>query len=116
MVAYPVEIVIAESDEAAHRIARAAYEVYQANIQHLWHSWFVHDLRVGHEYDAMVRAGAMIAGAPATVQDIIGRQLERLPLDYFVLNMKWGNLSAAQSLRTLELFTTKVRPGLAERR
>jgi hypothetical protein len=42
-------------------------------------------------------------------RDRLARQIETLPLNYVVLNMKWGSLSAAQSLRTLELFATKIR-------
>ena len=74
------------------------------------------DLRVGHEYDSMIAGGAMIAGSPAAVHDALAGQLERMPANYMVLNMKWGSLSAAQSRKTLDLFATKVRPGLAERR
>lgn len=106
------QIVLADTDEAAYRIAREAYAVYQANIQTLWLAWGVRDLRVGHSYDEMVEAGAMLAGSPAAVQEAMAQQLERLRLNYFVLNMKWGSLTPAQSRRTLELFATKVRPGL----
>jgi alkanesulfonate monooxygenase SsuD/methylene tetrahydromethanopterin reductase-like flavin-dependent oxidoreductase (luciferase family) len=110
------QIVIADTDAEADRIARAAYDVYQANIQNLWSQWGVRDLRVGQAYDEMVALGALIRGSPAAVHDAIAKQVERLPMNYLVLNMKWGNLTAAQSRRTLELFATKVRPGLAERR
>jgi alkanesulfonate monooxygenase SsuD/methylene tetrahydromethanopterin reductase-like flavin-dependent oxidoreductase (luciferase family) len=110
------QIVLADSDREAVSLARAAYEVYQANIQNLWNDWHVRDLRVGQDFDTMMQSGAMLAGSPQAVHDALAGQLERMPANYMLLNMKWGNLTAAQSRRTLELFTTKVRPGLAARR
>lgn len=109
------QIVLAETDQEAHRIARAAYDRYVANIQDLWLAWGVRDLRVGHDYETMIAGGAMVVGSPAAVHDALAQQLARLPANYLVLNMKWGSLTAAQSRRTLELFTAKVRPGLKAR-
>jgi alkanesulfonate monooxygenase SsuD/methylene tetrahydromethanopterin reductase-like flavin-dependent oxidoreductase (luciferase family) len=108
-------LVLAESDAAAHAIARPAYDVFVANIQKLWFEWGVRDLRVGHDYDSMIKGGAMLVGSPAAIHDALAGQLERLPANYIVLNMKWGNITPPQSRNSLDLFAAKVRPGLAAR-
>jgi alkanesulfonate monooxygenase SsuD/methylene tetrahydromethanopterin reductase-like flavin-dependent oxidoreductase (luciferase family) len=105
-------IVLADTDKEAEALGRASYAQFMDNIQKLWLEWGTRDLRVGHDYETMVASGAMFVGSPAAVRDRLAQQIEKLPLNYVVLNMKWGNLSAAQSLRTLELFATKVRPEL----
>jgi alkanesulfonate monooxygenase SsuD/methylene tetrahydromethanopterin reductase-like flavin-dependent oxidoreductase (luciferase family) len=105
-------MVLADTDREAEAIARAAYATYVENIQKLWFDWGTRDLRVGHDYDQMIAGGAMLVGSPAAVRDRLAAQIDALPINYVVLNMKWGSLSAAQSLRTLDLFTTKVRPEL----
>ena len=103
---------IADTDAEADRTARAAYDCFVANIQQLWAAWSVRDLRIGHPYDMVTKAGFVVVGSPAAVRDELAKQVEQLPANYMLLNMKWGNLTAAQSRRSLELFATEVRPGL----
>ena len=105
-------VLIADTDKEADALGRAAYAKFVENVQKLWSEWSVRDLRIGHDYDAMIAGGAMFVGSPGAVRDRIAREIETLPLNYVVLNMKWGNLSAAQSLHMLDLFATKVRPEL----
>jgi alkanesulfonate monooxygenase SsuD/methylene tetrahydromethanopterin reductase-like flavin-dependent oxidoreductase (luciferase family) len=103
---------IADSDQAAHEAARPAYEQFVANIQELWAAFGVRDLRIGHDYDSACEGGFMIVGSPAAAQDRLGHHIRALPGNYMLLNMNFGSLTAAQSRRSLELFATKVRPGL----
>ena len=103
---------IADTDKGADAVARAAYDKFLENIQTLWFAWGVRDLRVGQDYDTLVNSGAWVVGSPGAVLDTLAVQIEKLPANYLVLNLKWGNLTAAQSLKSLELFATKVRPQL----
>jgi alkanesulfonate monooxygenase SsuD/methylene tetrahydromethanopterin reductase-like flavin-dependent oxidoreductase (luciferase family) len=108
-------LVIADTDAEAETLGRAAYRTYSNNIQKLWSDFGVRDLRVGYDYESMRRGGSLIDGSPGRVAEELAGQLEKLPANYMVFNMKFGNLTARQSHRSLELFATEVKPALERR-
>jgi alkanesulfonate monooxygenase SsuD/methylene tetrahydromethanopterin reductase-like flavin-dependent oxidoreductase (luciferase family) len=105
-------IYVAPSDREAEEIAAAAHKTHVANIQKLWVHFGVDDRRTNHDYPTARQAGTIIAGTPARVADALAAQLEECRANYLMCNMKFGSLTAAQSLASLELFATRVMPQL----
>jgi alkanesulfonate monooxygenase SsuD/methylene tetrahydromethanopterin reductase-like flavin-dependent oxidoreductase (luciferase family) len=62
------------------------------------------------DYELSLREGSTIAGSPETVRKAIEAQIDRLGINYLICYMMFGTMSLADALRSLELFTTEVRP------
>lgn len=105
-------IYVAPSDREAEEIAASAHKTHVANIQKLWIHFGVDDRRTNHDYPTARQAGTIIAGSPARVADELAAQLGECAANYLMCNMKFGSLSAANSLASLELFATRVIPAL----
>ena len=106
-------IVVAERDEEALSVACRAYPV--------WHRSFYHLFRLyggapAHprppDFDGIIEAGQGIAGAPETVAAFLQSQLTESDATYLVGQFAFGDLSLAESLRSVELFSRHVMPML----
>jgi alkanesulfonate monooxygenase SsuD/methylene tetrahydromethanopterin reductase-like flavin-dependent oxidoreductase (luciferase family) len=106
-------IVVGESDEQALRSARRAYPV--------WHRSFYHLFRLygggpAHprppEFDGIIETGQGIAGSPATVAAFLQSQITESNSNYLVGQFAFGDLSLAESIRSVELFARDVMPVL----
>ncbi len=102
-------IVIAEDESQALAAARRAYPVWHRHFYHLF------TLRGGipahprpAEFDKMMALGQAIAGNPETVRQFLQSQLTESAANYLVGQFAFGDLSLAQSLRSVELFNTHV--------
>jgi alkanesulfonate monooxygenase SsuD/methylene tetrahydromethanopterin reductase-like flavin-dependent oxidoreductase (luciferase family) len=107
-------IVVANTDEEAVRIARRAYPKWHRSFYHLF------SLRGGGpahnrpaELDALIQIGQGIAGNPATVTAFLESQMAQTKANYLVGQFAFGDLSLAESLRSIELFAAHVMPTLA---
>src|SRR5213593_576736 len=105
--------VVAETNQEALGAARRAYAI--------WHRSFYHLYRLGGtapahprpaEFDAMIERGQGIAGCPETVCEFLERELNESDASYLVGQFAFGDLSLAESLRSVELFTRHVMPRL----
>jgi alkanesulfonate monooxygenase SsuD/methylene tetrahydromethanopterin reductase-like flavin-dependent oxidoreductase (luciferase family) len=56
--------------------------------------------------------GVALAGTPATVREYMDEYVAT-GANYFVCSFQWGDLSHAQAMRSIELFTTEVMPRYA---
>jgi hypothetical protein len=65
------------------------------------------------ELDALVQIGQGIAGSPATVTAFLEAQMTQTKANYLVGQFAFGDISLAESLRSLELFAAHVMPSLA---
>ncbi len=115
------EIVVADTDAEARRIAKPAAEYHLANLNWLRskHGYkdFTNRLRTpgAAGYDDLVSEGVVIAGSPETVLRQIGEQAKALGgINYLLAYMFFGNMSLADALRSQELFATEVMPKLAQ--
>jgi alkanesulfonate monooxygenase SsuD/methylene tetrahydromethanopterin reductase-like flavin-dependent oxidoreductase (luciferase family) len=106
-------IVVANTDEEAIRIARRAYPKWHRSFYHLF------SLRGGGpahnrpaELDALIKVGQGIAGSPPTVTAFLQSQVAQTKANYLVGQFAFGDLSLAESLRSVELFTAHVMPAL----
>jgi alkanesulfonate monooxygenase SsuD/methylene tetrahydromethanopterin reductase-like flavin-dependent oxidoreductase (luciferase family) len=107
-------IVVANTDEEAIRIARRAYPKWHRSFYHLY------VLRGGApahqrplELESLIEIGQGIAGSPTTVTAFLESQMTQTKANYLVGQFAFGDMSLAESLRSLELFAAHVMPSLA---
>ena len=106
-------IVIAEDEQEALAAARRAYPIWHRNFYYLF------SLRGGRpahprpaEFEAMMQIRQAVAGAPETVREFLQSQLAESGANYLVGQFAFGDLSLAESLRSVELFSKHVMPKL----
>ena len=108
-------IVIAEKDDEARAVARRAYPVWHK------HFYFLYSLLGGKpahprpaDFDKMMEIGQAVAGNPDIVTKFLKQQAEESALNYLVGQFAFGDLSLAESLRSVELFRSQVMPKLTK--
>jgi alkanesulfonate monooxygenase SsuD/methylene tetrahydromethanopterin reductase-like flavin-dependent oxidoreductase (luciferase family) len=101
---------VADSDREAEQIARPAYKIYYDNIVKLWRDHGTIPSMFTDDLDRASNADAAIVGSPAKVRERIARYFEQSSCNYLVLSFAWGNLTHEQSLKSLNLFASKVMP------
>ena len=112
------QIVVADTDEEARRIAEPAFAHYHANLTYLWRMNSGDELVVRQAVPAAntfadsEREGTIIAGSPETVRRKITEQATELGLNYLLSYLMFGTLTLDQSLRSLALFKSEVMPAL----
>jgi alkanesulfonate monooxygenase SsuD/methylene tetrahydromethanopterin reductase-like flavin-dependent oxidoreductase (luciferase family) len=107
-------IVVAATDKEAVDIARRAYPRWHRSFNYLFH------LRGGRgpvhqrpaDLETLVKIGQGIAGSPETVTEFLKAQMTESGANYAVGQFAFGDLSLAETLRSLELFTRHVVPEL----
>ncbi|MFM9966929.1 MAG: LLM class flavin-dependent oxidoreductase [Burkholderiales bacterium] len=113
------QIVVADTDEAAKRIAEPAWTHYHANLTYLWRLNTNDELAVRQAVPSSatfadsLRDGTIIAGSPETVREKIAQQADELGINYLLTYMMFGTMPLADALRSLSLFKTEVMPALA---
>jgi alkanesulfonate monooxygenase SsuD/methylene tetrahydromethanopterin reductase-like flavin-dependent oxidoreductase (luciferase family) len=105
-------VLVADSDKEADRIGREAFKVFFYNIQKLWADFGTLTSVFPNDYDKVVEAGAFVVGSPSKVRDELARAAEITKTNYLVQVFSWGNLTAEQSLKSFDLFASKVMPEL----
>ena len=108
-------IVIAETDAEGETIAKPAYERWYASLEHQAHSFGFSAMFIPAAYEvARRRIGSVIAGSPETVRAELLRHIEESSVTYPLLQLAFGNLTHAQSMRSVELFAREILPRLRE--
>ena len=64
------------------------------------------------ELDPLIQVGQGIAGSPATVTKFLQKQMSEAGCNYLVGQFAFGDLSHAETLRSLDLFIEQVMPQL----
>ena len=107
-------IVMAESDQEALTIARRAYPVWH---KHFYYLFYLLGGKPAHprpaEFDKMMEIGQAVAGNGHTVRRFLQAQLDESAANYLVGQFAFGDLTLAESLRTVELFKREVMPTLS---
>jgi alkanesulfonate monooxygenase SsuD/methylene tetrahydromethanopterin reductase-like flavin-dependent oxidoreductase (luciferase family) len=108
-------VVVADSDAAALAMARRAYPKWHESFTHLHR---LHKYAASHPrpatFDGIVDSGQGIAGSPRTVAAFLQRQVEETGTNYVVGQFAFGDLSFAETLRSIELFAENVMPELQD--
>ena len=105
------QIFIADTDDEAMAIARAAYRDWNRSITWLWHRHQDHAVDGLFDWDTGILGETILIGSPRTVREKIERLIAESGCNYVIGAFAWGTLTQAQSLRSLELFATQVMPG-----
>jgi alkanesulfonate monooxygenase SsuD/methylene tetrahydromethanopterin reductase-like flavin-dependent oxidoreductase (luciferase family) len=102
-------IVIAKDDAQALAVARRAYPIWHR------HFYYLFSLRGGTpahprpaEFDRMMEIRQAIAGSPETVRLFLQSQLAESGANYLVGQFAFGDVSLAESVRSVELFKRHV--------
>jgi hypothetical protein len=61
-------------------------------------------------FDELMAIGNGVAGSPETVRNWIRAEAEATGINYFVSWLAFGDLTVAESTRSLELFAREVMP------
>ena len=106
-------VVVAETDDAALDTARRAYRVWHRSFHHLYNRFGgapAHPRPT--DFDGIMKTGQGIAGSPETVATFLKSQLKQSRSNYLVGQFAFGDLSLAESLRSVDLFARDIMPHL----
>jgi alkanesulfonate monooxygenase SsuD/methylene tetrahydromethanopterin reductase-like flavin-dependent oxidoreductase (luciferase family) len=112
-------IVVADTDAEAHRIAGPAMTHHLQMLNWLrdrqGSGKFTGRLNVPRAatLEGNLADGTLIAGTPDTVVAAIERQTAELGINYLLSYLFFGEMTLAQALRSLQLFGTEVMPRIA---
>jgi alkanesulfonate monooxygenase SsuD/methylene tetrahydromethanopterin reductase-like flavin-dependent oxidoreductase (luciferase family) len=113
------QIVVAETDEEAIRIARPAALKHHEEINWLRskHGVTEHTARLNvpraHSLEGMMKEGTVIAGSPRTVIEQIAQQADDMGTNYVLAYMMFGDMKLDDAMRSLNLFHQEVMPTVA---
>jgi alkanesulfonate monooxygenase SsuD/methylene tetrahydromethanopterin reductase-like flavin-dependent oxidoreductase (luciferase family) len=106
-------VVVANGDQEALAIARRAYPRWRDNFRWLF-------ARHGAEpriaalyppsFDELMAIDNGVAGSPATVRDFIAAEIEATGCNYLLSWFAFGDMTLAESLTSLDLFSREVMP------
>ncbi len=107
------QIVIADTDEEALRIARPAFLKWRASLSAIWDQKGVpFPFPFAQTFEEQIASGGGIAGTVKTVRDALARQMEQSGANAVLGQMVFGTIAYDDALRSLELFAKEVVPGL----
>lgn len=109
-------VVIADTDAKAMQLARRAYARWWESFNCLWALRGQRPPFTTYtaDFDAVLANGQAIVGAPDTVRETIASQVAEAGLNYMLLRFAFGDLSLAESMRSVDLFASRVQPALEE--
>ena len=106
-------IVVADSDAEALAIARRAYPKWYTSFTHLHR---LHNRPTLHprppDFDGLAKVGQGVAGSPRTVTAFLRAQHAATGSNYCVGQFAFGDLSLAETQRSIALFAREVMPQL----
>jgi alkanesulfonate monooxygenase SsuD/methylene tetrahydromethanopterin reductase-like flavin-dependent oxidoreductase (luciferase family) len=108
-------IVVGENDGEAEALAARAYPVWHASFFELFYRYGQKPVQTtwAPSFAEMQANGLAFAGAPPTVAKALRAQLELVDANYLVGQFVFGDMSLAESLKSIALFADRVMPELA---
>ena len=107
-------LVLAESDREALEAGRRSYRRWYESFAFLWREHkapLPQTVTYTEDFDGVLENGQAIAGSPETVRKALLKQAAETGVNYFLLRFAFGDLSLAESARSVELFAKHVMPG-----
>ena len=110
------QIVIADTNAEAMSIANRAFLPFRDSISHLWHKFGVPmpPVLAADTYEGIAATGHCYAGDPAGARAWVAEHAETAGVNYMSLEFCFGDMTAAEALRSAELFATEVMPAFAD--
>jgi alkanesulfonate monooxygenase SsuD/methylene tetrahydromethanopterin reductase-like flavin-dependent oxidoreductase (luciferase family) len=109
-------VVVADSDEEARAIARRAYPRWRASFRWLFERHGAEPRIAGlypPGFDELAALDNGVAGSPRTVRDFLAAEIAASGVNYVLAWFAFGDMTLAESLRSVELFAGDVMPALA---
>jgi len=109
-------VVVADTDEEAMRIARRAYLPWRESFFWLFERHGTAPritAALPPTFDELMAIGNGVAGSPQTVRNWIREEAAYTGVNYFVSWFAFGDLTLAESMRSVELFAKDVMPAFA---
>ncbi len=105
-------VVIAPTDAEALAIAKRAYARWWASFMFLWKK---HDsapifAAFPENFDLVYKAGLAAVGSPATVRRLLESETAQSGVSYLLCRFAFGDLTLAESQRSVDLFAAEVMP------
>jgi alkanesulfonate monooxygenase SsuD/methylene tetrahydromethanopterin reductase-like flavin-dependent oxidoreductase (luciferase family) len=110
-------VVVADTDEQARAIARRAYPRWRNSFRWLFqrHGTEPRITAIYPEtFDGLAAIDNGVAGSPDTVRDFIAAEIAATGANYLLSWFAFGDMTLAESLRSVELFAREVMPAFAE--
>jgi alkanesulfonate monooxygenase SsuD/methylene tetrahydromethanopterin reductase-like flavin-dependent oxidoreductase (luciferase family) len=110
-------IIVADSDAAAHDIARRAYPAWRRHMGLLWHRYnvpFPLEASLPADFETVLERGDAVAGSPDTVRRFVEHEVAATGVNYYVCDFAFGTISHDDALHSAELFAKEVMPAFAD--
>jgi alkanesulfonate monooxygenase SsuD/methylene tetrahydromethanopterin reductase-like flavin-dependent oxidoreductase (luciferase family) len=110
------QLVLADTDEAAERLAQRAFRSFRDSFRYLWarNADPLADHLLPEDFALVEQHGEALAGSPDKVCRILLDQARAAGVNYFVCRFAWGDLTRAEIEHSLSLFVREVMPALRE--
>ena len=109
-------VVVADTDEAALAVARRAYPHWRDSFRWLFARHGAEPRIAGlypPTFDELAAIDNGIAGSPRTVRDFVAAEVKASASNYLLSWFAFGDMTVAESLRSVELFAREVMPAFA---
>ena len=109
-------VVVADTDEAALAVARRAYPHWRDSFRWLFARHGAEPRIAGlypPTFDELAAIDNGIAGSPRTVRDFVAAEVKASASNYLLSWFAFGDMTVAESLRSIELFAREVMPAFA---
>jgi len=110
-------VVVADTDAEALAIARRAYPRWRESFRWLFARHGAEPRIIGlypKTFDELQALGNGIAGSPETVRRFIAEERKASQLNYFAPWLAFGDITLAEALHSIELFSREVMPAFAD--
>jgi len=104
-------MVIADTDAEAERLGLEAYATWASHIHHLTRKHGRPDVHKTEPF-APDSTQPLVAGTPGTVLEKLRQMLQMTSANYLLCIFSFGDLAPEHAMRSLELFTSEVKPEL----
>ncbi len=108
-------LVVAETDAEALALARRAYLTWIDSFMYLWklRGGIPPNANFPPTWDDMAARGQAFCGSPATMRDILARDIPASGINYLLCRFAFGDMVPEESKRSVELFVREVMPAFA---
>ncbi len=107
------QVVVADTDEEALAITRAAHTDWYRSITKLWHDHDDHSVDGLFAWETATQFDTIVFGSPGAVREKMTRLVATSGCNYVICCFAWGTLPHEKALRSLQLFAAEVMPAFA---
>jgi alkanesulfonate monooxygenase SsuD/methylene tetrahydromethanopterin reductase-like flavin-dependent oxidoreductase (luciferase family) len=108
-------IVVGETDREAQDLAHRAYPAWHASFFELFRRYGQKPVQIWPDrFEDMAANGLAFAGSPGTVTDALREQLGVVGANYLVGQFVFGDMTLAESTKSIALFASAVIPQLLQ--